>query len=184
MEDPTVHLVLNEEDSVFVCGKDKGKFTTKQDAVTCAKCFDTVKGGHSPAVDQVFRDKLEPVQKVLSSTESINDHVPVPAMGKAVKPSHKAKPPVKKVAPKKAVVHQMPTPKKAAPAPPTPAVAKRAKDLAAVKKDRPPCLCGCGGFPSSPKGKYLPGHDAKHHAALKAEMQGNKTETKHGNKKA
>ena len=35
------------------------------------------------------------------------------------------------------------------------------------KPERPPCLCGCGGTPKSPKGRYLPGHDAKHHSALK-----------------
>jgi hypothetical protein len=28
------------------------------------------------------------------------------------------------------------------------------------------CLCGCGAFPSKPRSRYLPGHDAKHHAAL------------------
>lgn len=32
---------------------------------------------------------------------------------------------------------------------------------------RQPCACGCGGFPKSAKAKYLPGHDAKHHAAMK-----------------
>lgn len=32
---------------------------------------------------------------------------------------------------------------------------------------RPPCLCGCGGFPKGKKARYLPGHDARHHSALK-----------------
>lgn len=32
---------------------------------------------------------------------------------------------------------------------------------------RPACLCGCGGFPKSPKSVHLPGHDAKHHSAQK-----------------
>jgi hypothetical protein len=32
---------------------------------------------------------------------------------------------------------------------------------------RPPCLCGCKQFPSGKKSKYLPGHDAIHHSALK-----------------
>jgi hypothetical protein len=33
--------------------------------------------------------------------------------------------------------------------------------------ERAACLCGCGGFPSKPTSRYLPGHDAKHHSALK-----------------
>jgi hypothetical protein len=32
---------------------------------------------------------------------------------------------------------------------------------------RSPCECGCGGFPSSKAGRFLPGHDAKFHAAQK-----------------
>lgn len=32
---------------------------------------------------------------------------------------------------------------------------------------RAACQCGCGGFPSKPKSRYLPGHDAKHASALK-----------------
>lgn len=28
-------------------------------------------------------------------------------------------------------------------------------------------LCGCGGFPAKRTSRYLPGHDAKHYAALK-----------------
>lgn len=34
-------------------------------------------------------------------------------------------------------------------------------------KERAACLCGCGAFPSKPKSRFLPGHDAKYHAALK-----------------
>lgn len=33
---------------------------------------------------------------------------------------------------------------------------------------RPPCLCGCGGTPASKGAKFLPGHDARYHAAQKA----------------
>lgn len=32
---------------------------------------------------------------------------------------------------------------------------------------RAACLCGCGGIPKGKKARYLPGHDARHHAALK-----------------
>ena len=35
------------------------------------------------------------------------------------------------------------------------------------KPERAACLCGCGGLPAKPTYRYLPGHDAKHHAALK-----------------
>ena len=34
--------------------------------------------------------------------------------------------------------------------------------------NRAACACGCGGTPKSQKARYLPGHDAKHHAALNA----------------
>lgn len=30
-----------------------------------------------------------------------------------------------------------------------------------------PCLCGCGGFPKGANTRFLPGHDARYHAALK-----------------
>jgi hypothetical protein len=30
------------------------------------------------------------------------------------------------------------------------------------------CECGCGGSPKGKKARYLPGHDARHHSALKA----------------
>lgn len=33
--------------------------------------------------------------------------------------------------------------------------------------ERAPCLCGCGGTPSGKKARFLPGHDARYHAALK-----------------
>jgi hypothetical protein len=36
-------------------------------------------------------------------------------------------------------------------------------------QDRPPCLCGCGGFPKGKNARYVPGHDARHHAAIKRE---------------
>jgi hypothetical protein len=32
---------------------------------------------------------------------------------------------------------------------------------------RPPCLCGCGGFPAGRKSRFIPGHDARYHAAQK-----------------
>ena len=32
-----------------------------------------------------------------------------------------------------------------------------------------PCLCGCGGYPASPRSRYLPGHDARHQSQLKRE---------------
>jgi hypothetical protein len=34
-----------------------------------------------------------------------------------------------------------------------------------------PCLCGCNLIPAGKKARYLPGHDARHHAALKAAGQ-------------
>ena len=34
--------------------------------------------------------------------------------------------------------------------------------------DRPPCLCGCGGFPKGVNSRFIPGHDARYHAAQKA----------------
>jgi hypothetical protein len=37
----------------------------------------------------------------------------------------------------------------------------------AIATGRPACLCGCDGFPKGKKARYLPGHDAKHHAAQK-----------------
>lgn len=37
----------------------------------------------------------------------------------------------------------------------------------AKSADRPPCLCGCGGFPAGRRSRYRPGHDAKHLSALK-----------------
>lgn len=40
-------------------------------------------------------------------------------------------------------------------------------DTTDEKAERAACLCGCGGLPAKPTSRYLPGHDAKHHAALK-----------------
>jgi hypothetical protein len=37
-------------------------------------------------------------------------------------------------------------------------------------QDRPPCLCSCGGTPKGANAKFLPGHDARYHAALKREQ--------------
>jgi hypothetical protein len=37
----------------------------------------------------------------------------------------------------------------------------------ATLEQRAACLCGCGGFPSKPTSRFLPGHDARHYAALK-----------------
>lgn len=36
---------------------------------------------------------------------------------------------------------------------------------------RATCLCGCGDEPIGKKARYLPGHDARHHAAMKAAGQ-------------
>lgn len=35
------------------------------------------------------------------------------------------------------------------------------------KPDRDPCLCGCGGYPKGAKARFIPGHDARYHAAQK-----------------
>ena len=35
------------------------------------------------------------------------------------------------------------------------------------KVDRAPCLCGCGGTPKGKKSRFIPGHDARYHAAQK-----------------
>lgn len=32
---------------------------------------------------------------------------------------------------------------------------------------RPACLCGCGGTPKGKKSRFIPGHDARWHAAQK-----------------
>ena len=40
---------------------------------------------------------------------------------------------------------------------------------AATPPERQPCLCGCGGYPASPRSQYLPGHDARHQSQLKRE---------------
>ncbi len=42
-----------------------------------------------------------------------------------------------------------------------------AEKIAEAKAERPPCVCGCGGFPSKRRSRFLPGHDAKYHAGLK-----------------
>jgi hypothetical protein len=34
---------------------------------------------------------------------------------------------------------------------------------------RPPCVCGCGGTPKGKSARFLPGHDARYHARIKAE---------------
>jgi hypothetical protein len=34
-------------------------------------------------------------------------------------------------------------------------------------QDRPPCLCGCGGYPKGKTARFIPGHDARYHAALR-----------------
>lgn len=36
------------------------------------------------------------------------------------------------------------------------------------KEPKSPCLCGCGGVPAGKKTHYLPGHDARHAAAVMA----------------
>jgi hypothetical protein len=36
-----------------------------------------------------------------------------------------------------------------------------------AQAERPPCLCGCGGYPKGKNARFIPGHDARYHAALK-----------------
>ncbi len=45
---------------------------------------------------------------------------------------------------------------------------ERDLELAPGTIGRPPCLCGCGGTPKGPKSRFIPGHDARFHAAEKA----------------
>lgn len=45
--------------------------------------------------------------------------------------------------------------------------APKPKARAAEQPQRDPCLCGCGGFPMGRKSRFIPGHDARYHAALK-----------------
>lgn len=57
-----------------------------------------------------------------------------------------------------------------------------AENIAAVKEqeageggtERPPCLCGCGEFPKSKTAKFMPGHDARYHAAEKRRVDAEK----------
>jgi hypothetical protein len=37
---------------------------------------------------------------------------------------------------------------------------------------RPPCECGCGGFPKGKSSRFIPGHDAKLHSAQKKAAAG------------
>lgn len=47
-------------------------------------------------------------------------------------------------------------------------LAKAASEPGAVTVvERAPCLCGCGGFPKGRKSRFVPGHDARYHGALK-----------------
>lgn len=41
------------------------------------------------------------------------------------------------------------------------------KAKAELAQERPPCLCGCGGYPKGAKARFIPGHDARYHAAQK-----------------
>ena len=38
---------------------------------------------------------------------------------------------------------------------------KQAKPKAVANTQRTACLCGCGGFPSSAKSRFVPGHDGR-----------------------
>lgn len=51
--------------------------------------------------------------------------------------------------------------------------AKRDAEPKAKKEpaERAACLCGCGGTPKGKRARYCPGHDARHHAALRAAGQ-------------
>jgi len=51
--------------------------------------------------------------------------------------------------------------------PPTKAPKQTKEEALAIAAGRPPCLCGCGGYPKGKNARYVPGHDARHHAALK-----------------
>lgn len=44
---------------------------------------------------------------------------------------------------------------------------RKARATAKTQPERPPCLCGCGGFPKGPKSRFFPGHDARFHSAQK-----------------
>lgn len=37
----------------------------------------------------------------------------------------------------------------------------------AESEERAPCMCGCGDFPRGKKSRFIPGHDARYHAAQK-----------------
>jgi hypothetical protein len=41
----------------------------------------------------------------------------------------------------------------------------------APEASRPPCLCGCGETPKGRRARFLPGHDARYHASLRAEPE-------------
>lgn len=41
----------------------------------------------------------------------------------------------------------------------------------APRPNRAPCDCGCGGTPSGKKARYLPGHDARHHAQISKDLR-------------
>ena len=43
--------------------------------------------------------------------------------------------------------------------------------LTYVSDERTPCECGCGGYPKSPRSRYLPGHDAKHLSKVIKELR-------------
>lgn len=60
-----------------------------------------------------------------------------------------------------------PAVKKATVKPAAKAPKQTKEEAMAIVAGRPPCLCGCGGYPKGRKARYLPGHDARHHAALK-----------------
>jgi hypothetical protein len=45
--------------------------------------------------------------------------------------------------------------------------AQSKEEALAIVADRPPCLCGCGGYPKGKKARFVPGHDARYHSAQK-----------------
>ncbi len=63
---------------------------------------------------------------------------------------------------------EMPTATRKATPAPKPSAKKRATTTSEPAGDREPCLCGCGGFPKGAKARFIPGHDARFHAAQKA----------------
>lgn len=175
----TIHMV--RDDTFFVCGRTKGEFTQDIMAVTCKRCvtitemkakvvngeireafIDEIVTEPSPGIHVVDNGKGDVEQVIGPPSDLIppSPDFPVATVIPSVAPKRAAKAVAEKIVRKpdpvkKTNVHQM------------------TKPLGGNK-----CLCGCGGSPKSRKGRYLPGHDAKHHAALKAKLEKKETKVK------